>query len=66
MKKLHLILLSLSLLVLSLGAFAQIQNGQFTGTLPIPRARPREREGYRDQRLEPTFGHHHYWVNRAL
>jgi len=36
MKKLHLILLSLSLLALSLGAFAQIQNGQFTGTVTDP------------------------------
>ena len=36
MKKLQLILLSLSLLVLSLGAFAQIQNGQFTGTVTDP------------------------------
>ena len=36
MKKLQLILLSLSLLALSLGAFAQIQNGQFTGTVTDP------------------------------
>ena len=36
MKKLQFSLLSLSLLVLSLGAFAQIQNGQFTGTVTDP------------------------------
>ena len=36
MKKLQLCLLSLSLLVFSLGAFAQIQNGQFTGTVTDP------------------------------
>ncbi len=36
MKKLQLCLLSFSLLALSLGAFAQIQNGQFTGTVTDP------------------------------
>src|SRR5882724_2198147 len=36
MKKLQLCLLSLSLLALSLSAFAQIQNGQFTGTVSDP------------------------------
>ena len=36
MKKLQFSLLSLSLLVLSLGAMAQIQNGQFTGTVTDP------------------------------
>jgi len=36
MKTLQLCLLSLSLLALSLGAFAQIQNGQFTGTVTDP------------------------------
>ncbi|MGC2196287.1 MAG: carboxypeptidase-like regulatory domain-containing protein, partial [Terriglobales bacterium] len=36
MKKLQFSLLSLSLLVLSLSAFAQIQNGQFTGTVTDP------------------------------
>ena len=36
MKKLQFSLLSVSLLVLSLGAFAQIQNGQFTGTVTDP------------------------------
>jgi Carboxypeptidase regulatory-like domain len=36
MKKLRFSLLSLSLLVLSLGAMAQIQNGQFTGTVSDP------------------------------
>ncbi len=36
MKKLQFSLLSLSLLVLSLGAMAQITNGQFTGTVTDP------------------------------
>lgn len=36
MKRLQFCLVLLSLLVLSLGAFAQIQNGQFTGTVTDP------------------------------
>ena len=36
MKKLQFFLLWLSLLALSLSAFAQIQNGQFTGTVVDP------------------------------
>jgi hypothetical protein len=36
MKKLQLCLLLLTLVALSLGAFAQIQNGQFTGTVTDP------------------------------
>jgi len=36
MKKLQFFLLSVSLLALSLSAFAQIQNGQFTGTVVDP------------------------------
>jgi len=36
MKKLQFCLVSMSILVLSLGAFAQIQNGQFTGTVTDP------------------------------
>src|SRR5438067_6048855 len=36
MKKLQFCLVTLSLLALSLGAFAQIQNGQFTGTVTDP------------------------------
>src|SRR5437868_14561290 len=36
MKKLQFCLVSLSLLALTLGAFAQIQNGQFTGTVTDP------------------------------
>src|SRR5207248_8758961 len=36
MKKVQFCLVSLSLLALSLGAFAQIQNGQFTGTVTDP------------------------------
>ena len=36
MKRLQFCLMLLSLLALSLGAFAQIQNGQFTGTVTDP------------------------------
>src|SRR6266436_4881883 len=36
MKRLQFCLISLSILALSLGAFAQIQNGQFTGTVTDP------------------------------
>jgi len=36
MKRLQFCLVLLSLLVLSLGAFAQIQNGQFVGTVTDP------------------------------
>src|SRR5437763_4229343 len=36
MKKVQFCLVSLSLLALTLGAFAQIQNGQFTGTVTDP------------------------------
>src|SRR6266849_241574 len=36
MKRLQFCLVLLSLLALSLGAFAQIQNGQFTGTVTDP------------------------------
>src|SRR5437868_11178512 len=36
MKKVQFCLVSLSLLALSLGAFAQIQNGQFTGVVTDP------------------------------
>src|SRR5947207_10768283 len=36
MKKLQFCLVAISMLLVALGAFAQIQNGQFTGTITDP------------------------------